>query len=144
MKPVEEAELSALLDGELDAVRARQIEARMAEDPALRRAFEALASADAAWRTAAGAAAFSPQVRLPDALQPARDARSDRSGWLTALFIAMAALVGLRSVLKLGGSEALAVVLPVLSLLLLVAVVLQLTRDEGHGGAIAHPGETPS
>lgn len=141
MKPVEEAELSALLDGELEAARARQIEAQMAEDPALRREFEALASADATWRAAADAAAFTPAVRLPDALHAVRDARGDRSGWLTALFIAIAVLVGMRGVLKLSGSEALAVVLPVLSLLLLVAVVLQLARDEGQRELPAQSGK---
>jgi anti-sigma factor RsiW len=63
MKPVEPEELSALLDDELPPARAREIEAQMQSDPALRDAYEALAGNDAAWRAAAATAAFAPAVQ---------------------------------------------------------------------------------
>jgi anti-sigma factor RsiW len=65
MKPVEPWELSGLLDGELDAARAREVEAQLASDPALRAEFAELSRLDAACRAAAASAAFAPAIRMP-------------------------------------------------------------------------------
>jgi anti-sigma factor RsiW len=67
MTPLDPAELSAFLDGELPPARARQIEALLAEDSALRAEFEALRQADADWRQAGAAAMFVSPVRPPSA-----------------------------------------------------------------------------
>lgn len=89
MRPVEPAELSALLDGELSPDRADQVRQALATDPTLRRQFERLAALDVRWRSAAELAAFRPHVTAP--------ARS-RAGVLVGTALA---LVTLRLVLKL-------------------------------------------
>jgi anti-sigma factor RsiW len=65
--PIDPAELSALIDGELPPERARKVEALIAQDPALRAEFETLRGLDARWRANASAALFEPMVRLPQA-----------------------------------------------------------------------------
>jgi anti-sigma factor RsiW len=65
MKQVQAEELSALLDGELSAERAAEVQVQIAADPALRADYAALARLDAWARASAGAAAFTPTVRLP-------------------------------------------------------------------------------
>ena len=64
MKPIEPAELSAYMDGELDPARAQEVEAALESSPALRSEFNRLVSADNSWRTAARTAAFRPDIRL--------------------------------------------------------------------------------
>lgn len=65
--PIEPAELSAYLDGELPTQRAREIRAALDHDPALRQSFNELASLDAAWKAQAKAMAFAPSVQFPQA-----------------------------------------------------------------------------
>jgi len=64
MKPVQPAELSALLDDELEIGRREEVEMALASDPALRAQFLTLKSADHQWRSAAHAASFQPQIDL--------------------------------------------------------------------------------
>ena len=65
MTSFDPTELSALLDGELPAERARAIEAMLASDPDMRAQFEALRRADDAFRGAAHSAGFAPSIHLP-------------------------------------------------------------------------------
>ena len=67
MTPVQPEELSALIDGELGPERAAEIERRMAEDPALRAAFDALRDLDGQWKAAAATAVFMPTLARPAA-----------------------------------------------------------------------------
>ena len=69
MKPLDSAELSAYLDGELSAQRMREVESILASDPIARAEFEALAAVDADWRTSARSAGFRPNVELPFAME---------------------------------------------------------------------------
>ena len=62
MTPIEPFELSALLDGELDASRAEEVRWAMARDPALRRAFERFSALDADWRASAEGVMIEPAV----------------------------------------------------------------------------------
>ncbi len=64
MNPIDPAELSAYLDGELDPARAGEVEAALASSPALRGELNALVNADNAWRAAARGASFEPGIRL--------------------------------------------------------------------------------
>jgi len=64
MKPIEFAELSAYLDGELDSARAEEVRIAIAIDPALRAEFDSLTETDTKWRATAAAANFYPKVRL--------------------------------------------------------------------------------
>lgn len=128
MNPVQPEELSALLDGELDPRGAREVEAQMAAQPELRAQFEALSAADAAWRRAAASAAFAPDVRLPASL----DAPVVDTAGLNALGLSIVALIAVRIVLKLIGSEALTLALPALSMALLIGAVVWIAiREEG-------------
>lgn len=65
MTPLDPAELSAFLDGELPPARMSEIEAMLTGDANLRAEYEALRRADANWRQAGAAAMFVPPVRLP-------------------------------------------------------------------------------
>ena len=65
MLPIDPAELSAYLDGELSARRAEEVRAALARDPALRRSYDHLVACDADWSARAAAAMFRPRVRLP-------------------------------------------------------------------------------
>jgi anti-sigma factor RsiW len=64
-RPIDPAELSALIDGELPPERAREVETLIAQNPALRAEYETLRALDARWRANASAALFEPMVRLP-------------------------------------------------------------------------------
>ncbi len=130
MKPVEPEELSALLDGELDARRAREVALQMQQDPSLRREFDALSTADADWRAAADGAAFVPRVRTPTITSYATDARAAQGGWASTLAIGIGGFIAVRSVLKLAGSDALAIALPVVALLLLIAAVVAMAGGD--------------
>lgn len=64
MNKIEPYELSAYLDGELDAQRAREIESALNHDPLLRTELEHMRALDATWAAAARAAVSRPRVRL--------------------------------------------------------------------------------
>jgi len=64
MLPIEPAELSAFLDGELPAGRAEEVRAALAQDPLLRQSYEQLVAFDTDWSARAAAAMFRPRVRL--------------------------------------------------------------------------------
>lgn len=70
MEPIDPAELSAYLDGELSIERAEEIGAALKRDPALRQSFESLAALDFAWKGQASTAAFRPDVQLPTGSSP--------------------------------------------------------------------------
>lgn len=63
MKPVQVDELSALLDGELDQEREREVLKQLAIDSGLHAEFEALVALDARWKSAAATASFVASVR---------------------------------------------------------------------------------
>lgn len=64
MTPLDPAELSALLDGELTPERAAVVRQALANDPVLRQQYEALANRDTSWKQTAATAAFRPRVSL--------------------------------------------------------------------------------
>ena len=84
MSPLDPAELSALLDGELNAARAREIEVILESDAGVRAEYEALKWADVTWRAAGGSAAFDAGVRLPGAKSVLLSARN-----VTAMIIVL-------------------------------------------------------
>lgn len=72
MDPIDPAELSAYLDGELPAARAEEVRAALDRDPALRASYERLASLDADCKARASAAMFQPRVQLDAGWAPGR------------------------------------------------------------------------
>jgi anti-sigma factor RsiW len=70
MEPINPEELSAYLDGELDAHRASQIKAAIENDAATRHAYQIMVEDDSAWRTAAQSAQFRPKIALPSRTVP--------------------------------------------------------------------------
>ena len=116
MNPLMPEELSAYLDGELPAARAREVEALMAADPRLRSEFDVLAHADRRWRKAGEAAAFQP------ALRPRRAATGDYRLW--AFGVGLAIL--LQTALKVSGPMMALVAFNALALALVLAMVAHL------------------
>jgi anti-sigma factor RsiW len=72
MHPIDPAELSAFLDGELPAARADEVRAALAQDPIFRQSYEQLIALDVRWKAQASAAMFVPRVRFPRSRVPAR------------------------------------------------------------------------
>jgi hypothetical protein len=64
MLPIDPAELSAFLDGELPAGRAEEVRDALVRDPVLRQSFDQLVACDAAWKAQAESAQFRPRVRF--------------------------------------------------------------------------------
>jgi anti-sigma factor RsiW len=64
MNPVDAAELSALLDGELPARRAEEVRQALLVDPALASHWESLGRLNAAWKAQAAGLAFTPRASL--------------------------------------------------------------------------------
>jgi anti-sigma factor RsiW len=118
------AELSALLDGELDPARARQIEAMIAADPVLSEEFEQLKQADNKLRSLAGAAAFHPRVRWP-----APEVRPTPR-WLGPC---LAVIVLAWAVGKLAPAITLALAVNAAALLLFIACLAPLALREAQG-----------
>ncbi len=121
MNPLDPAELSALLDGELDPRRAAEVQALIAADPGVGAEYESLRLADARLRTLAAPAQFQPRVALP---APAPRAAPV---WLAApaLIVPLGWLVG-----KLTGAMSTAVAVNSLSLLVLIASLSLLAARE--------------
>ncbi|MGH7143495.1 MAG: anti-sigma factor family protein [Planctomycetota bacterium] len=92
----DEAELSALLDGELSPERAEVVRAALAGDPALHARFTALEADHRCWTLAAATAQFAPTLPpLPAApdLALASSARAPFR-WLPATAAALVLLIG--------------------------------------------------
>jgi len=67
MHPIDPAELSAFLDGELSAERAEIVRAALARDPVLRQSYEQLVLRDVDWKQRAATAMFRPSVQFDEA-----------------------------------------------------------------------------
>jgi anti-sigma factor RsiW len=123
MKPIEPTELSAYIDGELDAGRAAEVRAALDMDASLRGQYAALMRADAHLRSVAAAAGTTlhPRVRLP-ARKPA-----SAGVWraVPVLVIPAAWLIG-----KLTAAESLALAASAIAFLTLVVTVVRLALNE--------------
>lgn len=119
MKPIETEELSAYADGELDAARARVIEAALADDTTLRRKYQEILEADLAWRTAARSAQFQPHVRLHHGV-------FFRSG--ASVCAALFLLMLIRVLPKVGDALLWGLLLQTASLVAMMAWVIRISR----------------
>jgi anti-sigma factor RsiW len=120
MKPIEPEELSAFVDGELDARRMREVEAALSTDPALRAAHKIIADADAAWRAAVTLGRFETTAQLM------------AHSWLQSPALTCAAalvLVVVRALPKLSDALALSLLLQLPLLIALMVWVVVLTRN---------------
>jgi anti-sigma factor RsiW len=102
MTRVQPEELSALLDGELNPTRAREVETQIAADPELRGELQLLRETDARWRAAAATAAFQPALRLPDAAHRPRRFLAATTVIMTLTAVRMAAKLTDSLVLSFG------------------------------------------
>lgn len=126
MNELDPLELSALLDGELDARRAAEVKALIAADAGVRAQYESLRRVDARLRSMAGPARFEPRVLLP------KPSLGTSAAWLAApaLVIPSAWMVG-----KLTEAMSTAVAFNGLSLVVLIASLSLLARrEDGSGG----------
>jgi len=88
MSSIDPAELSALLDGELDPERASMVRQAIASDPVLRAEFEMLKRLDRTVAEAAAAAAFAARVVIPEMVPQSHLLRS-----VAAFVLALCALL---------------------------------------------------
>jgi anti-sigma factor RsiW len=95
MKPIDPAEVSALVDGELPPDRAKEVRLAIADDQSLHRVYRELLAMDADLKLAAAQAAFQPRVVLPGAA----------GNFGAGMFVAGVVLVLLRVVMKLTSPE---------------------------------------
>jgi anti-sigma factor RsiW len=79
-RPIEEHEISALIDGQLAPQRAAEVRAAIRQDPVLGTEYERLQAADLRWASAARTADFKPRVSL-DRPSPSPDRAT---AWLVA------------------------------------------------------------
>lgn len=121
MSDLDPAELSALLDGELDPARASAVEALIAADPVLAAEFDRLKRADQRLRALAADAAFPPRVRWP------RPAPAPLPAWFAPCLglVLLAWLAG-----KLAPAMALALAVNALALVVLIACLASLALRE--------------
>lgn len=120
MKPFEPAELSAYLDGELDAARAKEIEVLLANDPGLRAEFDQLKRQDAVWISAVHSAVVRPRLSL--------EPRSNASMAVARSAVLLAGLLAVRFVPKFPELVSFGVVLHIVVLAVALAWVV---RTEG-------------
>lgn len=130
-RPVEEHELSGLLDGQLDPERAREVREAILADERLKVEYERLAGLDQQLIASAREAIFRPAVSLP-------------SSGLSAYFaIILAAaifvLVVVRMLPKLKMLFASAIAVNALALVVLVAVLVLLCRKLDSSSAENYP-----
>jgi len=126
MNHLDSAELSALLDGELDPVRASEVEAMIAADPSVRAEFQRLQQADLHLRSIAEAAGFRPEVRWP--------APASRLGgpWL---ILPLAVILLAWAAGKLAPGMTMALAVNAASLLLFLACLAPLALRDARSGA---------
>lgn len=128
MNPIDPAELSAFLDGELEAARAKDVESAIASDPALRMEFERLQKADAGWAAAARSAISQPTVFLAS--------RTTVSSFYVRIAIGAVVLLALRILPKLNDAVAWGAALHSIVLIALLTWVIRSSlRDDVAGDA---------
>ena len=123
MKPVDPAEISALLDGELSPERAEQIRCAIAEDSELRRVFDELSAVHTDLTHCAVAARFQPRLTL------ARSTGSPANA-IVGLGLAMLTVRLTVKLLPLGIGVALQAMALVLVLLWVFRCLVRLSQDE--------------
>ena len=121
MKPVEPAELSGYLDGELDVARTAEVRELLSRDAALLAQFEALRATDANWRAAAASAAFVPRLQLPAP-------RARATSWARIAALALA-LIALRVLPKLGGPMVWGIALHAVALAIALVWIVRMIRS---------------
>jgi anti-sigma factor RsiW len=126
VKPIEPAELSAYMDGELDPARAREVEGALESSPALRAEFNSLVSADNSWRMAARTASFRPGIRL----QPTDAPLPLRSVFRAAGFVIL--LLAARVVPKLASTLEVELILNAVALTIALTWIVRMTRADIH------------
>ena len=124
MKQIQDEELSALLDGELDAQRAEEVRARIKADPALRKEFDALARLDQRLSYAAEQAAFLPELSFPEKAGTERPAWH----WKAAIVVVLALLVA-RLLPKLAELPLIGIGLHVAAIVAISAIVMTMARE---------------
>lgn len=118
MNPIQPEELSALIDGELDAQRECEIRAELAVNAQLRAELEVMNRLDISIRAAAAEAAFDPTVKSPT--------RSEFP-WRSTLLLVLL-LVFIRVALKLVDTEALVWAVNAAAFAAVIIVMMRLLR----------------
>jgi anti-sigma factor RsiW len=123
VKPIEPAELSGYMDGELHPARAREVAAALESSPALQSEFNRLVGADNSWRMAAREARFTPR-------QPTNVPRRLRSVLRAAGSVIL--LLAVRGVPKLAGTLDVELILNAVALAIALTWIIRMTRADVH------------
>lgn len=124
MRQVQEEELSALLDGELDSQRAEEVRALVQADPALREQLDALAMLDARLWRAGAQAAFSPEISF------SAGAVSEAPAWhWPAGLVVVLALIVVRLLPKLVELPIFGIGLQLAAFAAIVLIIIGMTRE---------------
>lgn len=124
MRPIEPAELSAFIDGELEEPRAAEVRAALAADATLRERHAGLLQADAHFSALAQTLTLHPQVRWPTPAPIPASAFPMGRGLAVGL-LAVAAWLSARMPV-----ESLGLVVGALALAALIVTVVVLVREE--------------
>jgi anti-sigma factor RsiW len=125
MNDVREEELSALIDGELDATRALQVRTAIAADPALRAEYETLMRIDTTLLSAANAVRFAPDIALPESSANTRSVGQ----WIAPPAVA-AALLLVRLAPKFIDMAALGWLLQIMAICAVLALIAKMATEE--------------
>lgn len=136
-EPIQEYELSGLLDGELTPIRAAEVLRAIESSEELQAEFEALRQLHETCQAAASQAAFRPEVqieRLPDTVPCAEPDRKSsdqnlytlRLPWLAAMGIPM--LIAVRCVAELVPTMAITLAIQATALAALVAWLVRMLK----------------
>jgi anti-sigma factor RsiW len=124
MRPVQDEELSALLDGELDPQRAEEVRTLIHADPALREEFGALLRLDARLCNAVEQVAFEPRVTFP------APAVSATRAWHWPAAVSMVlALVGIRLLPKLVELSLFGFGIQIMACAAIASLVIRMARE---------------
>lgn len=128
MIPVDESELSGLLDGELDPERAAAVRRAIENDPALKAQFEQLTKLDGACRRSAEQAAFAPRVVMPTA--PSSQAENSFQINSASVAAALIALVAIYFAPKMLSGLVVGMSLHVVALVVVLWIISRVARPK--------------
>lgn len=127
MKPIDAAELSGLMDGELDPNRAAEVRKAIEEDPALQQEWARLSQLDAACLRVGAQAGFQPQVKVP-ALAAEGPVAFEAHAWWA--FASLALLLAVHCLPKVVDAFALGVTVQAVVLAAVLWLLLRLGENE--------------
>jgi hypothetical protein len=124
--PINDAEISAYIDDELDSARMQEVEQELVNDPVLRAQYEDLKTADRQWKSVASSLESQPSIVLP------RESLTKNS--IAAALLLLLAFLVLRFAPKFITLMSVGVIIHAIALALILLWVLYNETEAGKGG----------